>query len=211
MSNKFFTTMCFFAVSMAAHATNVFFNFYVDDFATVSIDGIQVGSYNNPAAAGNILFSDDLTPGLHTFSLDYKNQAGTNFLALQQQYPGDPGPSVIPLADFQSLDATSQVISGLRADYYSLAGVFQFTIYGEGPIDNGALSFSDEIYEGQPGLWAGVYGPSALFEERLSGDILITSTPEPGAMILGGVGLIAFGLKRFSRSSQRFRVARRLN
>src|SRR5260370_23453617 len=161
-------------------AATVNFNFYVDDYATVSIDGTPVWSYNNPLAAGNIVFSSNLTSGWHSLAIDYANQFGTNFLALSQEYLDDPTYSTITLVDFRSLNQTGQYIDGLRADYYSsLGGSYLFTVYGEGPIAHGALSFPSEIYEAKPGLWAGGFGPSALFGERLSGDILIGSVPEP--------------------------------
>jgi hypothetical protein len=183
-------------------ATSINFNFYVDDYATVSIDGNLVGSYDNSAAAGNIVFTDDLTPGWHTFDVDYANQSGTNFLALQQEYPGDSGYSIIPLDDFESLNASGDVIGGLRADYYdSLGGAYDFTVYGEGPIDNGALSFSSEIYESEPGLWAGVFGPSSIFEEKLSGEIDIVAAPEPSSGLMIALPAIAFLLRRSRRSS----------
>jgi len=189
------------ATSAFAGTIAVNFNFYVDDYATVKIDGNLVGSYDNPLAAGNIVFTDDLTPGLHTFAIDYANQEGTNFLALNWQLPGAPGLSIIPLADFSSLDQSGDTISGLRADYYSsLGGSYLFTVYGEGPIDNGANSFTAEIYEGEPGLWAGVFGPSSIFGEDLSGEILIpVATPEPSTALLIVVPLLAFLFVTFVR------------
>jgi hypothetical protein len=194
------------AVAFALMAANTFgatipvnFNFYVDDYATVSIDGSVVGSYDNPLAAGNIIFTSDLSPGWHSFAIDYANQEGTNFLALSQQYPGDPGYTVIPLDDFQSSNHSGQFISGLQADYYSSpGGSYLFTVYGEGPIDNGALSFTSEIYEGQPGLWAGAFGPSALFAETLSGQILIGSVPEPSGLPLVVVGASLLAMSKVS-------------
>ncbi len=100
----------------SAMASVVHFNYYVDDYATVAIDGISRGSYN-AIPAGNIVFDADLTPGWHDISIDYANRYGTNFLALSQQYAGDPGLSVIPLGDFRSLNQSGQYVSGLQADY----------------------------------------------------------------------------------------------
>jgi hypothetical protein len=199
MQRSPFATILFVGFAFAANslAATVNFNFYVDDYAVVTLDGATVGSYNNPAAAGNILFSTTNVSGWHSFTIDYKNQFGTNFLALRQQYPGDPGLSIIPIADLRSQNGSGQTVEGLRADYYTLGGVYQFTVFG-GPIDHGALSFTSEIYEGQPGLWAGVYGPSSLFEERLTGDLFIApdaaTAPEPStvAFILGAL-LLSIG------------------
>lgn len=165
----------------AGVAETVHFDIYTDDYGLYYVDGNLVGSYNNPAAAGNITPTLNLAPGWHDVSFDYKNQFGTNFLAFRWQFAGDPGISNIPLADYRSLNVSNTYVTGLRADYYDTNGTFQSTVYGEGPIDHGALSFTSEIYDGNPGLWAGVYGPSALFEERLSGQIFIPGTPEPSS------------------------------
>jgi hypothetical protein len=186
-------TLALTATSAAAGTIPVDFAFTIDDYGVVSIDGSVVASYDNPAAAGYPTATVDLTPGYHTISIDYANQFGTNYLALYWQLPGAPTISIIPLGDFSSLDQNGNTVSGLRADYYSsLGGSYLFTIYGEGPIDNGALSFTSEIYEGQPGLWAGVFGPSALFAENLSGQIYIPGgAPEPSTALLVVVSLLA--------------------
>jgi hypothetical protein len=163
-------------------------NFYIDDYATISIDGTQVGAYDNEFAAGNVIFTPNLTPGWHTLSIDYANRVGTNCLGLSWLGPGTSSYSVVPKSNFRSLNQSGQYVQGLRADYYSsLGGSFLFTVFGEGPIDNCALSFTSEIYEGVPGLWAGVFGPSAVFEERLSGEIYISACPalDPGLVSLG--------------------------
>jgi hypothetical protein len=87
-------------------------------------------------------------------------------------------------------------VSGLRGDYYNgLGGAYQFTVYGEGPIDHGALSFTSEIYQGQAGLWAGAYGPSSNFEERLSGEIFV-GAPEPSSMLLALIGVVSLLVQR---------------
>jgi hypothetical protein len=187
------------AALMAPHAfgNTIRLNFYVDDYGTVAIDGTPMGSYNNPAAAGNIDFTVDLAPGWHDIAIDYANRVGTNSLGLTYQLPGDPGLTLFPLDHLRSLDQSANFINGLRADYYnSLGGAFLFTVYGEGPIHHGALSFTDEIYEDAPGLWAHVFGPSADFEERLTGQILIGSVPEPATVLLAGLAIIGFLLRK---------------
>ena len=193
-------TVC---TATGVHAGMVNFDFYVDDYAVVTVDGNPAGSYNNSAAAGNIDFALNLAPGWHSIAIDYANQAGTNFLNVRWQQPGDPALALIPLADMRSLDQNSQWIAGLRGDYYnSLGGSYLFTVYGEGPIRNGATSFTDELYEGNTGLWAGVFGPSALFEERLSGDILVggvAGTPEPAGIVLAACGLALLAVRRRRR------------
>ena len=184
-----------------ALAASVTLNEYTDDYGVLSIDGLVVGSYDGYPAA-NIIAPLNLSDGWHTISIDYENRYGTNFLNLDEEYAGASGYSVVPLLDFQSTDQSGNTISGLRADYYSLDGTFQFTVYGEGPIANGALSFTQEMYEGQPGLWAGVFGPGSDFEERLSGEIYFgpdssnSPAPEPGSLLLLAGTAIALPLRR---------------
>jgi hypothetical protein len=175
MHLRFYLTLVFtaaFSVPTVVGQTSVSFNFHVEDHAAVSIDGKSVGSYDNPHAAGNIVFTPKLTPGWHSLAIDYANQLGTNCLALRSATSN--GYSIIPRSSFRSLDQNGNYVSGLRADYYSsLGGPYLFTAYGEGPIDHCARSSTEEIYQGVPGLWAGVFGPFAIFEERLNGEILV--------------------------------------
>src|SRR5439155_1316902 len=59
-----------------------------------------------------------------------------------------------------------------RGDYYDLSGNLQSTVIGEGPID--AIN---NVYNNQAvGSWNG-YGYFSLFEERLSGQIQLSTTP----------------------------------
>lgn len=147
---------------------------YADDYGTLSIDGNLLGSDNNPLAGGIVDATIRLTPGCHTISLIYRNQAGTNGLSLSWLLPGDSDLSIVPVSALVSLDANGAQTNGLRGDYYSLGGALQFTKYGEGPIAHGAISFTQENYQGVSGLWAGVHGPAAQFEERLSGLLCIS-------------------------------------
>jgi hypothetical protein len=177
----------------SSFATTIALDFYVDDRASVSMDGVLLGSYNNPAAAGSIDANLNLAPGWHDISISYANQAGTNFLNFAQQYAGDSGFSTVPRSNLQSTDQTGLLISGLRADYYtSLGGAYLFTVYGEGPIRHGATSFSDELYQGVTGLWAGRVGPSSDFGEVLTGQFLVSGpelgpAPEPSTAVLFGL------------------------
>ncbi len=164
---RYFTTAIFASLLTAgnAAATAVTLNMYADDYGTLSIDGTLVGSYDNSSSAGNIVVPLNLSPGWHAISIDYANRAGTNALLLSWEFAGDPGYSGVPLTDLRSLNqGGTSLISGLQADYYSsLGGSCLFTVVGDGPIVNYAASFTAEFYEGQPGLWAGVFGPSAHY------------------------------------------------
>ena len=141
----------------------------------------------------------NLSPGWHEISMVYANRAGTNALLLSWEFPGD-GYSGVPLTDLRSPDqGGTSVIDGLQADYYSsLGGSFLFTVFGEGPIVNYAASFTAEFYEGQSGLWAGQFGPSSDFAERLNGEIFIPgAVPEPSSLsLLSMAGLALLVLRR---------------
>ena len=182
-----------------AAATAVTLDMYADDYGTLSIDGTLVGSYDDASSAGNIVVPLNLSPGWHEISMGYANRAGTNALLLSWEFPGDPGYSGVPLTDLRSPDQSgASLISGLQAEYYaSLGGSYLFTIFGEGPIVNYAASFTAEFYEGQPGLWAGQFGPSADFAEHLNGEIFIPGVaPEPSSLSFLFVGALAlFGLR----------------
>jgi len=193
------------ATSAVAGTIPVNFSFAIDDYGIVMVDGAVVASYDNPAAAGYPQATVNLTPGFHNISINYANQYGTNELVLDWELPGASSFSVIPLADFSSLDQHGNTIAGLRADYYSsLGGPYLFTVYGEGPINHEALSFTSEIYEGVPGLWAGVFGPSALFGENLSGEIYIpAAVPEPSTFVPFALGASYLGLALLRRKSVR--------
>jgi hypothetical protein len=190
------------------HAESIILNAYIDDEATISVDGALVGSYDNAAAAGNIVADLNISPGWHGLSIAYANQAGTNFLSLSEEYPGETGFILVPLSDFQSVNQSGDYISGLRADYFtSWNGTYLFTDYGEGPILNGATSFTNEIYEGVPGLWAGVFGPSADFSEVLSGEIYVAGAPEPSSALLACAGVALWlvgGLRLRDRAPDRY-------
>jgi hypothetical protein len=207
LKTKFFLAAFLFAGISASNAFADLYDItmYVDDFGSLSIGGILVGSYDGVPAA-SITNTIDLAPGWHSIEIDYKNRFGTNSLALQWTLPGD-SLSIIPLANLRSLDQNGDLVSGLRGDYFSLAGTPLFTVYGEGPIHHSALNFADEIYEGQPGLWAGTFGPSATFQERLSGEIFLppSEVPEPSAIVLlGSVGALLFWKIRRAAAKGRF-------
>jgi hypothetical protein len=182
--------------SARADASPIVLNAYTDDYGQFFVDGNLIGSYDNPATAGNIIATVDLEPGWHDVAFTYRNRAGTNRLGLSWKLPGDAEFLIIPESNLRSLDSTGALVSGLRGDYYNLGGPYQFTRFGEGPILHGANSFSEEIYEGSIGLWAGLYGPSDLFEEELVGEFYVPpppAVPEPtslGLLVLGGAELL---------------------
>jgi hypothetical protein len=171
----FFTLVSvFFPIN--ALATQVEYGFSVDDFGELYIDGILRASYDAYPAGSDRTGLLDLSPGWHDFQINYKNRWGSNCLVF---YEGDgyTTATVVPLASFRSEDAAGNLISGLTADYYDLSGNFIKRIYGEGPIEHGAMwvgSLLVTYYEGiYPNVWAGLFNGWSLFEERLSGQICV--------------------------------------
>ena len=190
-------------IPACANAGPVTLSLNADDFGVLLIDGTLVGSYDGQQA-GQFSATLDLAAGWHRIEIDYRNRWDSNGLELSWQYPGDGIAWVVPVDDLRSSDAAGGYVPGLRADYFDLSGNVLFTVYGEGPIQHGAQWFGDawaEMYQGQPNLWAGQFGTSAVFAEQLTGEINIGSgsardmddAPEPGTlgcMALGGAALL---------------------
>ncbi len=194
-------TVCF--ISEQAFAISVQYAVGVDDFATLKIDGTLVASYDAVPAGAAYTGLLDLTPGWHDVELVYKNRYGSNFLQF-----GQVGIGNITLDNSRSLDADGNYTDGFRADYYDLSGAFLTTIFGEGPIEHGAMWENSQLityYEAvYPKVWAGMFNGWSTFEERLTGQILVSDlavnpVPEPATIfLLGGslLGLAGFNFKR---------------
>jgi|ERR1017187_3379276 hypothetical protein len=183
--------------SLCAYAGPLTLTVGADDYSTLYIDGILLGTIDT-YPGGSFSKAVDLTTGWHSIAIDYMNRWGSNGLGVYWQFPADSTASVIPLADFRSNDQAGNPVSGLKADYFSLDGTPPLTVYGEGPIQHGATWYGSTLgvaYEGQPGLWAGQFGPWDLFEEKLNGEIFIpaAAVPEPGSFSLLGTLLGALG------------------
>jgi len=153
-----------------------------DDYMTLTIGGTLVATYDNISAAGGTAGTFNMIPGVwYNISIDYKNRAGSDGMSLTWNQPGTAPnggygsvvsqSALVPLACFQTTNGQGQTISGLTAQYYDLSGNLQSTVYGEGPLN----AINDE-YENTPGLsWNGE-GYFSLFEERLTGQIMLPPT-----------------------------------
>ena len=185
---------------MPVNAEMVQYNLGVDDYGELWIDGQLEAFYDGFPQGGDMTDLLDLAPGWHDIQINIKNRWGSSSVGLYTV----TGPTQniythVPLLDLRSLDATGSVVSGLKAEYYTLGGTTPYkTVYGEGPIAH--VSGGDTGY--RPGLYQGVLGDGtgppwvglwATFEERLSGEIYVT--PVPPAVLLGILGITVAGLK----------------
>ncbi len=170
------------ATALSANASVVNFALGADDYGTLTIGGVTLCTYNNISAAGGCNSSFDMQPGVwYDIAIDYKNRAGSDGMSLSWDQPGPASigygfsgsfPGLVPKVNFRTLDATqTNYVSGLRGDYYDLSGNFQSTVIGEGPIDAINNVYNNQVV----GSWNG-YGYFSLFEERLSGQVQLTTT-----------------------------------
>lgn len=180
--------------SVPAQAIMMYYLLHADDEATLRIDGdvvISVDAYHWQKTV-----AVELTPGWHDISISFSNGVGSNALGLRHYYEGLPGWQWVAREEFRSL-FDGEWIEGLQADYYDYGGTYQFTVHGEGPIFHGYVEGyqHDTRYQGVPGeLWAS-YDSWDHFREYLSGQILVPESPipEPGVLLLCGVGLAMGG------------------
>ena len=171
------------ATALSANASIVNFALGADDYGTLTIGGVTLCIYDDISAAGGCNSSFDMQPGVwYNIAIDYKNRAGSDGMSLSWDQPGPASigygfsgsfPGLVPKANFRTLNAGgTSYVSGLRGDYYDLSGNLQSTVIGEGPTD--AIN---NVYNNQAvGSWNG-YGYFSLFEERLSGQIQLSTTP----------------------------------
>jgi hypothetical protein len=184
------TALVAFGGTKTAQGTVVNFGLGADDYGQLAINGQPICTYDNIFAAGGCTGSVDLVPGVwYEITIDYRNRAGSNGLALTWDQPGDPNnggygfgpyPNLAPLASLRTVGSSGAYVNGLRGEYYDSARNLQSTTVGEGPIN--AIN---AVYNNQNvGSWNG-YGYFSTFEERLSGQIRIadectaTSIPTP--------------------------------
>jgi len=175
------------ATALPANASVVNFALGADDYGTLTIGGVTLCTYDNISAAGGCNSSFDMQPGVsYDIAIDYKNRAGSDGMSLSWDQLGAASigysfsgsfPGLVPKANFRTLDAGgTNYVSGLRGDYYDLSGNLQSTVIGEGPIDAINNVYNNQVV----GSWNG-YGYFSLFEERLSGQIQLTTSPTPAS------------------------------
>jgi hypothetical protein len=175
------------ATALSANASIVNFALGADDYGTLTIGGVTLCTYDNISAAGGCNSSFDMQPGVwYDIAIDYKNRAGSDGMSLSWDQPGPASigygfggsfPGLVPKANFRTLTAGgTSYVSGLRGDYYDLSGNLQSTVIGEGPIDAINNVYNNQVV----GSWNG-YGYFSLFEERLSGQIQLTTPPTPAS------------------------------
>src|SRR5437764_326043 len=185
------------ATALSANASIVNFALGADDYGTLTIGGVTLCIYDDISAAGGCNSSFDMKPGIwYDIAIDYKNRFGSDGMSLSWDQPGPARigygfsgsfPGLVPKANFRTLTASgTSYISGLRGDYYDLGGNFQSTVIGEGPIDAINNVYNNRVV----GSWNG-HGYFSLFEERLSGQIQLTTPPTP-ASELGNISSRAF-------------------
>jgi hypothetical protein len=177
------------ATALSANASVVNFALGADDYGTLTIGGVILCTYDNISAAGGCNSSFDMQPGVwYDIAIDYKNRFGSDGMSLSWDQPGPASigygfsgsfPGLVPKANLRTLNAGgTSYVSGLHGDYYDLTGNLQSTVIGEGPID--AIN---NVYNNRAvGSWNG-YGYFSLFEERLSGQIQLTTPPTPASQL----------------------------
>jgi hypothetical protein len=206
---KALTTRCVAIISImvcasSSYATSITtqYNLFIDDFGELRIDGQLVVS----ASGYGSNWSDPLTlsEGWHDVEILYKNRSGSNGLFFMVREGGAPD-VVVPLADMRSQDSAGNWVSGLTAEYYDLSGNHAQTLYGEGPIAHQAEWISPGNlgvrYENEfpAPAWGGIYGPWSLFEERLSGQVLVGAPPIPEPITVLAFGVAVASLGRYIR------------
>lgn len=187
-------------------ADPTYFQLSVDDFGSLSINGVSVATYD-AYPWGMTSGSVDLPAGWYPISIDYANRWGTSALYFYERQDNASPWEIVPADHLRSRDASGALVQGLRGDYYSSLGTFLGTLFGEGPIAHGW----SQNYEGQSGpignaivdqYWIANW---RAFEERLSGEIYIAGTavhePAPLALFGLGLGMLAVG-RRLGRPAR---------
>jgi len=177
-----------------------YYHVSVDDYVSLVINGVEIAHYDAfpwGTAAGSV----DLAPGWYPISLTYRNRWGTSALYFYElEGPGAPATELVPLARFRSRDGAGEIVSGLRADYYTLGGALLDTVFGEGPLGHGWFNHYEGVDGKSGGTTVDLYWRNnwRSFEERLTGEILVgeLAIPEPVPLLLLSIGLGWLFLRR---------------
>lgn len=197
LAHVFFVGYCF-VHSPALQAAPVEYRVSVDDFVSLSIDGVQVASYDGFPWVDRF-FTLDLPTGWYSFDLTYRNRFGSTALYFFERATSADPWEIVPRGDFRSLDGTGTLISGLRADYSLLTGTTLGTVFGEGPIAHGWFN----SYQGATGDWGhGWFDTNwGSFQERLTGEIFVggAAVPEPASISLLIAAALLGGMRKLLR------------
>ncbi len=194
----FLLAISLLATPQPSQATTVTFTISADDYGQLYVGGTFIAGHDLPGSgASSGTFS--MVPGTwYDISIDYKNRGGWQALTLWWDQPGlelFPGGNLILRENFRTSDGQGGYVSGLKADYYDPSGNLLKTVIGEGPIRHDNYTYQNEYhYEYGRYTWPGI-GDTTLFEERLTGQIQLSSSavPLPPSMLLLGSGLLGLG------------------
>jgi len=181
-----------------AEAVSVQYFLGADDYGDLYIDGQLKAHYDDYPQGGDWTDVLDLSPGWHDIQIIFKNRWGSSSIALGEiTEPTQTTYTYVPREKLRCKDASDQWVDGLRADYFTLDGVYITTVYGEGPIHHvSGRWYEDIFYDSWPTNLQVPWGPSwwNTFQEHLSGQLLVLGENQPPVADAGDLAyLVAVG------------------